>query len=185
MSEKCILLLLNFLVFPISDSHVQLRIAKKIAEFGENLTLVCILDKTLEKHAVTSSKRWYKEPGRLCSINGITTDHTKYSASVDDEGAKLTILNFNLEDVNQTYFCEIGFNSSTKLILSKKIVFQDEKSENENDDNPANHDKKQDNTFTPVVIGICCAAFLVMGTSLGCYLKKHRCKKKETPPTLL
>ena len=96
---------------------------KKIHNYGDNLTLTCTINETLDNRVNSNSKRWYKE-NNICSLNNQSSDNTKYRASADEGGIELTILNFNKDDVDKRYHCEIGFYVSEMKILTSDRVFK-------------------------------------------------------------
>ncbi|XP_063418914.1 uncharacterized protein LOC134701712 [Mytilus trossulus] len=117
------LFLLSFIVCAIAK--VEWKIEQKISAYGEDLRLLCIAD----NYAFDGGKikRWEGGPKqKMLTLNGAPDqeDVMKYKMSMLENGFDLVINNVTKADLNVTYDCTYGFNTSGKVVLKIEDAFE-------------------------------------------------------------
>lgn len=127
---KRILIVFTIVESSFSDGNinmkVRLELMTKPVVFGENVTIACMIHDNSEIQCDKINRLWEGGPlNRVLLINGVSVDQTKYVETIDNPCEKFSIIikSFDLSDVNCSYRCSYGFESSRKELQLDNASF--------------------------------------------------------------
>lgn len=99
------------------NANIQNRIASKVVEFGDNVTLFCSI---LHFNIMSKHLKWTRgEDNELLTFDGDSINSTKFVEIKKRSGFGLIIINLTEEDINMLYTCFYEFqNATTELTVN-------------------------------------------------------------------